>query len=193
MRINVIRFPIVAAVLGATGLASCTSVEYSEYYEVGEPIHAIVVHVDRGHLEVVGANIDVVTVERHIDGWEGNLDLETRVVDGVLYIDARCEGVLRCEVDSLITVPAGIDVEASVDLGDMTVTGLQGIADLSVNDGTLVAWQLAPIEGSLTVGVGSIDLEMLEEAPLSVAIGQGNVALVGETALVDVLGADADG
>jgi hypothetical protein len=193
MRINVIRFPIVAAILGATGLASCTNVEYSEYYEVEEPISAIVVHVDRGHLELVGADTDIVTVERHIDGWEGNLDLETRVVDGVLYIDARCEGVLRCEVDSLITVPAGIDIDASVDLGDMTVTGLEGIADLSVNDGTLVAWQHAPIEGSVTVGVGSIDLEMLEEAPLSVAIGQGDVALAGETALVDVLGADADG
>ena len=52
-----------------------------EAYEVAEPVSRMVVDVDRGHLEVIGADIDTVQVERHSDGWEGNLELETRVVD----------------------------------------------------------------------------------------------------------------
>ena len=122
--------PIAAALAALAGLASCNAVEYSEAYEVDEPVSRMVVDVDRGHLEVVGADIDTVQVERHIDGWEGNLELETRVVDGVLYITARCAGVLRCDVDSVITVPHDLDIEANVDVGHITVSRLEGAADL---------------------------------------------------------------
>lgn len=180
--------PIAAALAALAGLASCNAVEYSEAYEVDEPVSRMVVDVDRGHLEVIGADIDTVQVERHIDGWEGNLELETRVVDGVLYITARCAGVLRCDVDSVITVPHDLDIEANVDVGHITVSRLEGAADLSINEGTLVGYQLAPLEGNVTVGVGTIELDLLEDAPLSVAVGQGTVHLAGETASVDVLG-----
>ena len=38
------------------------------------------------------------------------------------------------------------------------------------------------------MGVGTVELELLEEAPMSVAVGDGEVLLSGETAQVDVLG-----
>ena len=180
--------PIAAALAAMAGLASCSAVEYSEAYEIADPVSQMVVDVDRGHLEIIGADVDTIQVERHIDGWEGNLDLETRVIDGVLYISARCSGVLRCDVDSVITVPHDLDIDATVDVGHITVSHLAGAADLSVNEGTLVGYQLSPLEGNVTVGVGTIELDLLEDAPLSVAIGDGTVHLAGETDSVDVLG-----
>ncbi len=183
-------FAIAAASLTLSAVA-CTPVDYSEFYEVDGELTRVVLSVDEGSLEVVGSDREGVSVLRDVQGWEGNLSLETRVVDGVLFITASCEGVLRCQVDSVVEVPAGVEVEARVGRGSLTVSGLQGITDLSVGEGELVGWNLSPVYGTATVGVGSVELELVEEVPVSVAIGHGDVALLGETARVDVLGVGA--
>jgi len=181
-RLNrVCSLPVIAAISGTLALASCSQVDYSEFYEVADPVTRVVVHLDRGELELVGSSTELVSVRRDVSGWEGNLSLETRVVDDTLFITATCEGILRCEVNTVIELPADVEIEATVGLGGLQAVGLEGVADLSVNEGHLNAYQLQTSDLLVTVGVGSAELELLDEAgPASVAVGEGDLTLIGD-------------
>ncbi len=181
-RLNrVCSLPIIAALSASFALASCSQVDYSEFYEVTDPVSRVVVHLDRGELELVGSDIDRVSVRRDVTGWEGNLSLETRVVEDTLFITATCEGILRCEVDTVLELPADMEIEATVSMGGLQAVGLQGVADLSVNEGHLNAYQMQTGDLFMTVGVGDAELEILDDAgPASVAVGEGNLTLIGE-------------
>ena len=58
-------------------------------------------------------------VERSIQGWKGSIELETRVEDDTLTLFAGCEGPMRCDVNMVIEVPAGVEVSVQSGQGDV--------------------------------------------------------------------------
>lgn len=137
MSITKLIAPPAAAILLSFGLASCTPVDRDEVFDIDEPVERVVVQLDHGDLTIIGADRDDVLVERSLQGWKGGFDLETRVVDDVLTLRAGCEGPMRCDVNMVIEVPAGVEVSVQSAQGDVELIDLEGVVDVVIRDGEL--------------------------------------------------------
>lgn len=125
--------------------------------------------------------------------WSGggignrNLRPEPRVEGGVVYVDARCGEA--CGGDFTVWLPAGMDLSAQVDKGDVTVElggradvracAAVGAVDLVVPAG---AWDL-----DLRVGAGSLSFDGLTHDPdspyrLEACTGIGDLTVLGVAA-----------
>ncbi|MCP4804911.1 MAG: hypothetical protein GY913_02360 [Proteobacteria bacterium] len=137
MSITKLLAPPMAAILLTMGLASCTPVDRDEVFDVEEPIERVVIQLDHGDLTIIGSDRDDVLVERSVQGWKGSIDLETRVEDDTLTLRAGCEGPMRCDVNMVIEVPAGVEVSVQSGEGDVELVDLTGVVDVVVSDGDL--------------------------------------------------------
>lgn len=129
--------PPIAAILLTIGLAACTPVDRDEVFDIDEPIDRVVVQLDHGDLVLIGADRDDVLVERSVQGWKGGIQMETRVVDGTLTLQAGCEGPMRCDVNMVVEVPAGVEVSIQSGQGDVELVDLTGIVDVVIAEGEL--------------------------------------------------------
>ena len=165
------------AAMTAVGLGSCDSAETHEVFTVDDVVDEVVVLTDAGSLELLGG--DTVRVERLSRGWKGSLALSTRVEDGVLFLTARCKRVFGCQVDTRLTLPAGLDVTAEVGDGSITAVGLEGDLELSVGTGFVAGEELRAPELIVLVGAGhaSLSLDEAEDVHVLVASGDADVEL----------------
>lgn len=179
--------PAAIAILATVGLGSCSPIDRDEVFEVQDPVERVVVRVDHGDLVVLGTERDTVAVERTVQGWQGSLDMETRVDDGTLTIRAGCAGPLRCRIDSVVEIPHDVELSIVGGTGEIELVGLSGVVDISLRDGDLSARGVAPTELAASVASGDVSLEF-DEMPdkLSVAVGSGDVLLSGDTSRVDL-------
>ncbi|HJN75386.1 MAG TPA: DUF4097 family beta strand repeat-containing protein [Myxococcota bacterium] len=179
--------PALIAILATVGLGSCAPIDRDEAFEVQERIERVVIRVDHGDLVVLGTDRDTVSVERTVQGWQGSLDMETRVDDGTLTIRAGCDGPLRCRIDSVVEVPRDVELSIVVGAGEIELVGLSGVVDISLRDGDLSARGLESSELAASLAAGDVDLE-LETMPehLSIAVGSGDVRVSGATGDLDL-------
>lgn len=93
-------------------------------YAFGEPVARIVVTSDTGDVRLIRAGARVeVRENRHYVANKPILDHE--VIGGVLRLDSHCRGfVLDCSADLRVTVPAGIEVAAQSDSGNVHADGI---------------------------------------------------------------------
>ena len=175
--------PALVAIFATIGLGSCTPIDRDEVFEVGEEVERVVIRVDHGDLVVLGTERDTVAVERTVQGWQGSLDMETRVDDGTLTIRAGCAGPLRCRIDSVVEVPHDVELSIVVGTGEIELVGLSGVVDLSLRDGDVEGRGLSTSEFAAVVAKGDLDLEF-DQAPevYNVAAASGETLLHGSGA-----------
>lgn len=173
-RSTIIPAPLVALpsllVLVGAGLVGCSSVRYRESFVPDGDVRHIVVHSDAGLVELVAG--EALRVQRDIRAPELALDLSHRVEDGVLYLDARCEPLLPCAVDTRVEVPAGVTVAVDLGQGEIWATGIDGL-ELEVDEG-LVDLDL---DGQLSasLGQGTVRARLGEGARAHVGVGRGDI------------------
>ena len=89
---------------------------------ISESVDHIVIKAESGDIEVVpgGRSVEVERTDRYA---VESPDVSQTLEDGVLTIDAECEGVfsLFCAVDYRVEVPDGVTVDARTYLGDVDV------------------------------------------------------------------------
>jgi len=172
--------PALTAIVLSVGLGSCSTIDRDEVFEVNDDVERVVLRVDHGDLLVLGSERENVAVERTVQGWQGSLDMETRVDDGTLTIRAGCAGPLRCRIDSVVEVPHDVELTIVGGTGEIELVGLSGVVDISLRDGDLDGRALTTTELAATVATGDVNLEFLQ-APdhYNVAVGAGETLVTG--------------
>lgn len=161
-------------------LAGCTPTETADHAVVGGDVLAVRVEVDAGNV-TVNAGGSAIHVGRTLRGAASAATTQ-EVVDGILRIEARCETLLPCGADIVITVPLGIPVDVRTGEGDVRVAGLDSDLSIEVGDGNVfgegllgstvrvqagwgdarLAFVARPLEVSVGVGVGDVTLAVPE-------------------------------
>ena len=125
----------------------------SDAVSFSEEISAVVIDTDAGEVRVVGA--DMVGAELYrTRTWTGSRtpDVDAWVVDGVLYVEARCPSVtLGCSVDHELVVPSDATIEVLTGAGSVVARGVRG-AWVETGSGDVA---LTNIAGRIWVDTGS--------------------------------------
>ncbi|MDP2314338.1 MAG: hypothetical protein Q8P41_15660 [Pseudomonadota bacterium] len=157
-------------------LAGCTPTETADHAVVGGDVLAVRVEVDAGNV-TVNAGGTTIQVGRTMWG-AASLTTTQRVVDGILRIEARCETLLPCGADIVLTVPLGLAVDVRTGQGDVRVEGVSSDLSIEVGDGNVVAegllGQTVRVQagwGDATLGFAAVPTEV------SVGVGVGDVRL----------------
>lgn len=148
-----------------------------------EAISRLDLEGDSGDVDIVGGDTDEIVVETTVE-WRGDdkPGSDQDVTGKTLRVAATgCEGFdlfgdLTCEVHFRVEVPAGIDLKAQVDSGDLSVAGMTGEQDLGCDSGNV------EVEGSgekLTVRADSGDVtgRDLEAVNVKADVDSGNAEL----------------
>ena len=136
------------------------------------------VRTSAGRVEVVGADVDTVTVHATIDhGLRPSQD-DQRIVGDRLELRASCP-ILSwawCSVDYRIEVPRSLDVTIRSTFDRVEVAGLDGTVDVRSSNGSVDAVDLA---GWATLGAtnGSVRGEGLTASSVEVRSTNGSVRL----------------
>lgn len=163
--------PLLFAPLALLALGGgCTHVRYREAFQPEGAVEHIRVLVDSGRVELVAG--ETLRVERTIRSSELALHLSHEVRDGVLELQARCQRLLPCAVDTRIEVPAGVSVELDLGQGEVWASGVgsvrveldEGLADLDLT-GNLDA----------SVGQGEVRARLERGAQARIGVGQGDI------------------
>lgn len=158
--------------LGGALLANiaCTSVRYTEAFAPDGEVQRVVVRADAGLVEI--GRGDELLVERAIRAPEAALELSHELVDGTLYLDARCASFLPCAVDTRVTLPAAVPVDIDLGRGEVWVSGVGDLA-LELDEGTADV----EVQGDLvaSVGAGNLHLRLDERRSARVGVGRGDI------------------
>lgn len=161
-------------------LAGCTPTETEDHSVVGGEVLAVRVELDAGNVTVETGGT-TIHVGRTLRGAASETTTQN-VVDGILRIESRCETLLPCRADIVLTVPRGIAVDVRTGEGDVRVAGLDSDLSIEVGDGNIVgegllgatvraqagwgdarlAFAARPVEVSVGVGVGDVTLAVPE-------------------------------
>lgn len=150
----------------------CAPGETSEHLTFEEGIEAVSVVLDAGSVHAGVA--DAVSVERVVRGHASAV--REGVEDGVLHLEARCDSLLPCDVDLVLGIPAGVELDIRTGSGDVNLRGLDADVHLEVGDGDVDARDLRL--GSLHVRAGWGDVALGFATPpsdLLVRLDVGNV------------------
>ena len=111
---------------GAWAAGKALSGSNTETHAVSQPVHTVVLDVDSGHVELVRGG-DQVSV-RETRRWDLRKPTVKRELhNGVLTVTSDCHGGLPfsgCKTDLRVNVPAGVAVDVSTHVGDVTGHGL---------------------------------------------------------------------
>src|ERR1700754_3720788 len=111
---------------GAWAASKAISGSKTETHGVSQTVRAVVLDVDNGHVELVRGG-DQVSV-RETRRWDLRKPTVKRELhNGVLTVKADCHGGLPfsgCKTDLRVNVPAGVAVDVSTHVGDVTGHGL---------------------------------------------------------------------
>jgi hypothetical protein len=151
-------------------LAGCTPTETADHAVIGGDVLAVRIEVDAGDVTVTAGGTDI-HVGRTLRG-AASLTTTQHVVDGILRIEARCETLLPCGADIVLTVPLGIPVDVRTGEGDVRVAGLDSDLSIEVGDGNVVGEGLLGSTVRVQAGWGDARLAFLTR-PLEVSVGVG--------------------
>jgi hypothetical protein len=195
-------------------LASKTTVEDRSFPAAG--IATVDVETFDGRIEVVGADVEEITVHSVIDNGVVPTRHTVQVVDGTLRIRSSCSWLsTNCQVEEVVTVPRstvvlaasgdghvtvrGVDGSVRVRTGDggIDLAGLGGDFDAGTGDGHVTGTDLRSPHGIADTADGGIDLAFVEPPTLVVAgTGDGAVTVVvpddETTYAVDLSSGDGD-
>jgi hypothetical protein len=130
-----------------------------------------------GKVEVVGGQVDEITVTAKVSHGLRPTRYRVNVDDGVLVVRSSCPFLSTwCGVDQRITVPADLPVQASSDEGQITLEDLSGPVTASCDNGAL---ELTRLSGNLTVDSdnGRVDGSGLESQTVVARSDNGFVRL----------------
>jgi hypothetical protein len=131
------------------GLGAIAHAERTEERTVpAAGVGGLVVRSDAGRVDLVTGDDDEIVVDAKVRDGLVATDLDIRVVDGVLRVDAGCSWLTGpwCKVDLRIAVPADLAVDVRTDTGRITATDLGGQLRLSSETGTIRATGLRSTE-----------------------------------------------
>jgi hypothetical protein len=111
---------------GAWAAGKALSGSETETHTVSQTVRSVVLDVDSGHVELVRGG-DQVSV-RETRRWDLRKPTVKRELhNGVLTVKAECHGgfpLSSCKTDLRVTLPAGVAVDVSTHVGDVTGRGL---------------------------------------------------------------------
>jgi hypothetical protein len=145
-------------------------------YTFSEDIHTIEITVEAGEVNLVRAPDN----EAHLDVSLGGLGRigEPVVRDGILLIDYACGGVGICGGDVTLSVPDDVLVIAHLSMGDLSLEGLNGPVEASVDSGSISAAGLRGSWISLATAAGDVSAELLDRPEeLYTIVGAGAIDL----------------
>ena len=147
---------------------------------VTRSIDRIVVKVEAGDVEFVkgGRNVEIHETKSYLID---SPDVDRRIEDGVLTVEAECGGVMSmfCTTDFRIQVPDGVSVEARTYVGDVEIDGVAARridARGYVGDIQIDAVRKGDIDAH--TNVGDIDIEVPRgtyEVDADVEVGDSDV------------------
>lgn len=152
------------AVLGGAVYAAAEVLEESDTHNdtITRPVHHIVIKADAGDIDAVPGGRSV-EVERTDDYSLDSPDVSRTLDDGVLTIEAECDGVFSpfCTTDFRVEVPKGVTVDVRTYVGDIDIDGIsarQIEARAYVGDVKVDAARKAEVDAR--TNVGDVDVEM---------------------------------
>ena len=125
-----------------------------------DPVERVVADLDAGDVEIVGADVDEVRVDRHVEHTEGAApELEATLEDGVLTLRARCADTFfeSCFADHRVVLPAAVAVEIRTGAGDVRVSNVAGPLEANTGAGDVAVTDVA---GAVTLDTGSGDIAL---------------------------------
>lgn len=157
---------------GCFGQASGTH----ERIVVDEPFSTVVVDGGVGDIRIHTQRDAGAVVNADLYGDDGGPKARVHVSGGVLHVEVECGSLDCCGADLDIAVPAEVDVEVGLGVGDLDVLGIAGLVTLDVGVGDI---GLEHVSGGLDVhaGTGDIDGRGLRSADAWIEAGTGDVSL----------------
>jgi hypothetical protein len=146
-----------------------------------------------GKVEVVGGQVDEITVTAKVSHGLRPTRYRVDVEDRVLVIRSSCPFLSSwCGVDQRITVPADLPVQASSDNGRITLQDLTGPVTASCDNGAL---ELTRLSGDLQVDSnnGRVDGSGLESQLVNARSSNGFVRLMFSEAPKTVTASSSNG
>lgn len=117
------------------------------------------------------------------------------ISSGILWLDARCDA--PCDQGGVsVGVRADIDVSGTLSGGDLLLSGLGGVLDVSVTDGDIDADSLASPWASLSTSGGSINAGWSRapvDAQLTASGGSTALQVPAGAYALDLIDAEVDG
>lgn len=140
-----------------------------------DDIHAVVIHLDSGSIDVHGGGEGPVWLDVDMGGV-GQEVAGASVVDGVLVVDYRCG--IACGGDIWLEVPSDVDVEVQLERGDIWLDHIDGTVRGRLGAGDFWASSLGSEDIAVAVGAGDVGIETTG-APLSLwaDLGAGDASL----------------
>ncbi len=173
----------------ATLLAGCAGAPEQVFLADG-PVARVRVVAERGAVELTGGPRTEVRSRPR----SGRPVVETRLRDGLLEVSPRCEGLLPCRTDLVLTVPPGTPVSVELTRGEVWATDASPLT-VDVGEGSVDV----DVDGPLAVrlGSGTVEATVRRAEDVSLAVGHGDLRLEvppGPWRLdADAAGLDVDG
>lgn len=122
------------------------------------PVRGLEVDVEVGKVEVVpgeGTDAKIIRTRRALVGSPG---AKEALVDGVLRIEAECDGPIAagCSVDYRLEVPAGVPVRIRTKRGSVAVTDMTGMVEIDAGAGNV---RLTRTKGPVKVDTSAGNVE----------------------------------
>lgn len=163
--------------LALLALASaCHTHTHEEQLDIEEPVVSLEVDVGSGDLEIVGADVDEVSVSAKIEGASNHLG--HALEDGRLTLFDDCNEFL-CGVNITVFVPASVPIVLRTGSGDVRARGTHAEISIRTGSGDIDARGVLGV--ALRAETGSGDVALGVRAPAEhvvVRTGAGDVELV---------------
>lgn len=155
---------------------ACHTQTHEEHLDIEEPVVSLEVDVGSGDLEIVGADVDEVSVTAKIEGASNHLG--HALEDGRLVLFDDCNEFL-CGVNVTAFVPAAVPIVLRTGSGDIHARGTRAEATVRTGSGDIDARDMLGV--AIQVESGSGDVALGVRAPAEhvvVRTGAGDVAIV---------------
>jgi hypothetical protein len=118
----------------------------------------VVVSAAAGSVIVAGGTQASVTVTATPGHQRSAPEITSRVTGGALTVAVSCPPVSQsCRASLQLSVPSGVAVTATTDLGNIRLAGLSGLVTAHTDEGSITATDLAAPQCTMTTDLGSID------------------------------------
>ena len=144
------------------------------------PVDEIVVRADRGDVELVPGRGRAVRVRETRRYLLKQPSLERRVDDGVLTLEARCDGaIVTCESDLQVSVPPGAVVRLKIGSGDVDARGIDAREARLRSDAGDVRAELTGRQGLVRAraGPGDVDVRVRDARVIDAQSDAGDVVV----------------
>jgi hypothetical protein len=173
------------ATVAAVGFATLNMVMLVAHEEVTEhatfdatDITALDLHTDNGTIEIVGDDVDEITLEAEISHGLRPTTHRTAVEGDTLVVRSDCHFAMSywCSTSYRLVVPRDLAVTASSNNGRVTVIDLTGTVDVDSDNGRLELIRLTgPVEA--TSDNGRVEGSGLRSTSVTATTSNGSVSL----------------